>query len=160
MGVEPDMKDNFRWLKLRQLDRQLDAWHSATARSPAPREGWLRALRTALGMTTGQLARRLGTRQPWVMQLEKSETKGTVTLASLQKAADALDCDLVYALVPRVPLEARIRRQAERLAKAELVSVSHTMALEKQSTGKAVESRQFKELRDDLLAGPWRRLWK
>lgn len=154
------MANNLNWLRLRQLDQRLGVWRSAAGPAAPPKEGWLRALRMALGMTTGQLAHRLGTRQPWVTQLEKAETRGNVTLASLRKAADALDCELVYALVPRVPLETRVRRQAERLAKAELASVSHSMALEKQRTSRSVESRQMKELNDSLLAGPWRRLWK
>lgn len=153
------MSLEFSQLQIRQLDKQLARWRMP-ARSPAPRTGWLRAIRHALGMSTSQLARRLGISQPRVLKLEKAEIDGSVTLASLRKAAEALGCEFVYALVPREPLEDMVRKQADRVAKAELRSVSHTMALEKQGTSKAVESQQLKALRERLLAGPRRRLWK
>lgn len=153
------MSLEFSQLQIRQLDKQLARWRMP-ARSPVPRAGWLRAIRHALGMSTSQLARRLGISQPRVLKLEKAEIDGSVTLASLRKAAEALGCEFVYALVPREPLEDMVRKQADRVAKAELRSVSHTMALEKQRTGKAVESQQLKTLREKLLAGPRRRLWK
>lgn len=154
------MATDFRRLKLQQLDQQLWSWLKTAETAPRPREGWLRALRKGLGMSTGQLALRLGTRQPWVLQLEKAELKDTATLASLRKAADALDCDLVYAVVPRKPLEEMVREQANKVAKQEMATVSHSMALEQQRPSRAVETAQLNELRDALLAGPWRRLWK
>ena len=154
------MANDFRLLKLRQLDKQLNAWYLAAKKAPMPKAGWLRTLRKALGLGTGQLARRMGAHQPWVLQLEKAEVSGAVTLASLKKAADALGCDFVYGIVPREPLENMVRKQAEHTARIEFKSVSHSMALENQRPVRTVESRQFKTLRDSLLAGPWRRLWK
>jgi len=154
------MPSDFKMLKLHQLDQQLQIWRAATVKAPAPKEGWLRTVRRSIGLSTGQLARRLGVRQPWVMQLEKGEARGTVTLASLRKAAQALDCDLVYALVPRVPLEKRVRAQASRVAARELKSVSHSMDLERQRPGRDVERRQLQALQTRLLAGPWRMLWR
>ena len=56
-------------------------------------------------MTTRELAARMHVSQPAVTQLERSEITGRAQLGSLRKAAAALDCDLVYALVPRTPLE-------------------------------------------------------
>jgi predicted DNA-binding mobile mystery protein A len=154
------MPDDFKWLKLNQLDQQAQQWRKAAEEAPRPKGGWLRALRTALGMTTGQLAGRLGTSQPWINQLEKGEVQGTASVASLQRAAEALGCDLVYALVPRKPLEEMLRQQAEAVAKQELMTVGHSMALEQQRPSREVEAAQLKRLRDKLLDGPWRRLWK
>jgi len=154
------MANDFTQLKLRQLDQQLQTWRKTANAAPRPREGWLRAIRKGLGMTTGQLAQRMATRRPRVLQLEKAELTGTVTLASLRKAAEALDCDLVYALVPRKPLEQMVRDQVDKVAKQELATVSHSMALEEQRPSYAVETKQLSELRETLLAGPWRRLWK
>ena len=68
-----------------------------------PGRGWIKAIREALGMTTGQYAKRLGVSQPRVAALERAEADGVVTLKSLRQAAEALDCDFVYALVPRKP---------------------------------------------------------
>lgn len=154
------MSNNYRWLQLRQLEQQLQPWRATATKAPRPREGWLRTLRLALGMSTGQLAQRLSVRQPRALQLEKGEVQETITLASLRKAADALGCDLIYALVPRQRLEDTVRGRADTVARQELQRVSHSMALENQRPGPAVEEQQLKALRDDLLAGSWQRLWK
>lgn len=153
------MSLEFSQLQITQLDKQLARWRMP-ARPSMPRAGWLRAIRHALGMSTGQFASRLGISQPRVLKLEKAEVDGSVTLASLRKAAEALGCEFVYAVVPREPLATMISKQADRVARAELKSVSHSMALEKQRTGKAVESQQLKALRQRLLTGSRRRLWK
>src|SRR5580700_12114578 len=77
-----------------------------------PVRGWIKAIREALGMTTAQLAEKLGIKQPSLIDLEKSEAKGTIELATLRRAAEVLDCALVYALVPNKPLETMIRYRA------------------------------------------------
>src|ERR1700691_1252652 len=74
-------------------------------RYTAPVRGWIKAIREALGMSTAQLAERLGIKQPSLEELEQSETKGTIELATLRRVAEALDCTLIYALVPNQPLE-------------------------------------------------------
>src|SRR5271168_3703723 len=84
----------------------------AVGRYAAPVRGWTKAVREALGMTTGQLAKRLGIRQPSVVAIEQSELKGTIELATLRRVAEALDCTLVYALVPNKPLEVMVRDRA------------------------------------------------
>ena len=81
-----------------------------------PVRGWIKAIREALGMTTAQLAKRLGVRQPSVVALEQSEARGTIELATLRRVAEALDCTLVYALIPNKPLEATIREQRSTFA--------------------------------------------
>lgn len=66
-----------------------------------PPGGWLRAMRVATGAPQGVLAGKLGCkRQAWP-QFEASEARGAISLSSLQRTADALDCDFVYFLVPR-----------------------------------------------------------
>jgi predicted DNA-binding mobile mystery protein A len=90
-----------------------------------PDRGWVSEIRRALGMTSGQLAARMGQSQPAVSKLERSETTDRVQLDSLRRAADALDCDLVYALVPRTSLEATVRARARVLATRDLSSMGH-----------------------------------
>ena len=79
--------------------------------------GWIKEIRLALGMSAAQLARRLKVRQSTVAKLEKSEAEETISLQSLRKAAEALDCTLVYAFVPRTSLEACVQAQARLRAK-------------------------------------------
>ena len=98
-----------------------------------PVRGWVKAIRESLGMSTNQLATRLGIKQPSVIALEQSEGKGTVSLATLRRAAEALDCTLVYALIPNKPLDATIRALARTLARQRLEPVEHTMMPEDQT---------------------------
>lgn len=119
------------------LDRRFAALPAAEALQ-APNRGWIRAIRDALGMTSAQLARRMGVTQPRIAKLEAAELKSAVTLASLEKAADALGCTLVYALVPRQPLERTIHDRATQKARQMLARVQHTMALEDQATDRNV----------------------
>ena len=65
---------------------------------PRPPNGWIRALRQSLGVSSGDLARRMGTSRQLPLQLEKGEAEDRITLRSLRAVAEALDCDLVYAL--------------------------------------------------------------
>src|SRR5665647_1795046 len=114
----------------RQLDKRLMPVRGLPDGALArPAAGWVRALRDALGMTAQDLAARMGVSRVAVNKLEASEQAGTVQLDTLARAADALGCDLVYALVPRVPLEEQVRRQAEAVARAELGPVATNVGI-------------------------------
>ena len=114
----------------------------AGGRYKAPVRGWIKAIREALGMTTEQLSKRLGIKQPSIVAIEQSEAKGTIELATLRRAADALDCVLVYAFVPNEPLEAIVRERARRFARRRRAPVEHSMLLEDQAvTGKDTDKR-------------------
>jgi len=143
---------------IRHLDKRFSALRPF-ARTLRPPKGWLRAVRDALGMTTSQFARRLGVSQPRVIELEKSEISGTVTLKTLQRAAEALDCTFVYALIPARPLEEVIRERANAVAAAQLDAVQHTMRLEDQGVTSRQARRELLAQRiDELLRRP-ARLW-
>ncbi len=106
-----------------------------------PPRGWVKAIREALGMTTAQLARRMGVAQPSVTLLEQSEALGRIRLDTLTRAAAALDCRLVYALVPNQPLEALVQSRRRELAERQLALVEQSMRLENQS----VEDREARD---------------
>lgn len=97
-----------------------------------PKQGWIHSIRTAIGMNRAQLARRLHMSPQAVASMEKSEQDRAITLATLQKAADALNARLVIALVPMTSLEETVRRQAEARAGDERNRLVHTMRLEAQ----------------------------
>ena len=93
-------------------------------------------------MSTAQLAKRLGIRQPSLVALEQSEAKGTIELATLRRVAEALDCTLVYAIVPNKPLETTLRDRAGAFARRRRAPVEHSMLLEDQKvTAKDAEAR-------------------
>jgi predicted DNA-binding mobile mystery protein A len=129
-------------------------------RVTTPPRGWLRAIRQSIGMTTEQLARRLGVAQPRVSALEKAEATGSVTLKTLREAAEALDCELVYALVPRTSLDDMLRRQIERNASADLVDVQHTMRLENQAVSALDLEGQRRKIVEAVLAGSLKGVWE
>jgi predicted DNA-binding mobile mystery protein A len=143
---------------IRHLDKRFAALRPL-AKGTRPPKGWLRAVRDALGMTTAQFARRLGVSQPRIIELEKSEVTGGVTLHTLQRAAEALGCRLVYALVPERSLAETVRDRAKLVAEGQLASVEHTMRLEDQAVA---DTKARSELRrrsiESLLARP-ARLW-
>ena len=140
----------------RQLDRRFQS-ESLRDFAHRPTNGWVRAIRDALGMSSRQLARRMGVSQSAVTQLEQSEANGGVRLDSLRRAAAAMDCELVYALVPRTSLDETVRRRAQSLAMRDLAAVDHTMKLEGQGIGQAALSERVDEYATRLLQEG--RLW-
>jgi len=142
----------------RRLDRRFNA-SSPQELKTLPRLGWVRAVRDALGMSTRQLAARMKVAQPTVVQLEQSEERGTIQLATLRRAADAMNCDLVYALVPREgSLEATVLTQARRRASTVIDAVDRSMELEDQAVTDPVEYQAAMD-RTALQVAASRRLW-
>ncbi len=100
-----------------------------------PHLGWVRAIRDALGMSAAALAFRMGVTGPAVRALENTEVEGGARLSSLRRAAEAMDCTLVYAFIPNSSLEQAVDRQAASVLDEQMRRVSQTMALEAQETG-------------------------
>jgi predicted DNA-binding mobile mystery protein A len=116
-------------------------------------------VREALAMPAAVLAGRLGVADTTVLRLEESERLGTAQLNPLRRAADALDCELVYAFVPRKPLEEQVLKQARTRAEAEVGRIAHSMALEDQAVA-AGETESLIEARTQEWldrAGLWDR---
>jgi predicted DNA-binding mobile mystery protein A len=142
-----------------QLDRRFAKLKPLTKEAARPPRGWIRAIREALGMTTGQLAKRLGVHQPRVIELEHGERTGNITVKSLERAAEALGCRLVYAFVPNEPLTDTIRKRASVIADQQLASVDQTMRLEAQGVDDTAQRQEARQrLADKLLRRP-ARLW-
>lgn len=152
------MRPQDRETARRQIDKRLSSVFDDEALT-RPSRGWVKAIREALGMTTSQLAKRLGVSQPRVVGIEQAEAKGTITLDSLARAARALDCRLVYALVPRRPLDTLVEERATRLADRQLGHTRHTMALEAQTMDARDENEQRKRLIRKLVEQTSSKLW-
>ncbi|MGL4488310.1 MAG: mobile mystery protein A [Rhizobiaceae bacterium] len=116
-----------------------------------PHKGWIKAIREALGMSGVQLAKRLGVAAQTANALEKSEVNASIKLETLRKAAEALDCTLVYALVPKSSLEETVHSRATMLAVMALRSISHTMRLEDQSTSAETWDQQIEDYIQNTL---------
>lgn len=145
-------------LNTEQLSRHLDVLKPLST-LVRPSRGWIRAIREALGMTTRQLADRLGIKQPSLVEMEKGEASGNITMRSLERAAEALGCRLVYALIPIEPLTRTVEDRASQLADRKLASVQQTMRLEDQEVHDARSRKEaHQRLVEDLLRRP-ARLW-
>jgi predicted DNA-binding mobile mystery protein A len=141
-----------------RLDSRLAQLPSARVQMAVPRGGWLKAVRTALGMTLEALANRLGITRSVLSRLEASEQKGTIQIDTLRRVAGAMNCDLVYALIPRQPLQQMVDEQRARVAK-ELNAKTHThMLLEGQDEHDPSLADWRKEHGASLISD--RQLWK
>ncbi len=152
------MKKDFQELKRRQLDEKLAVFRRDGIPEKPP-EGWVKAILTALSMPAEVLAKRIGVTQPAITQFEASEAAETITLASLRKLAMGMECELVYALVPKTSLELVMQEQARRRAQSLVTSVSTSMALEDQSISKPEQERRIEKISRDLLANPSTGFW-
>lgn len=152
------MKKQLRDLQLQQMDALLGSWKSARL-SARPKSGWVRAVRETLGMSAAAFARRLGITHAGVRKLEASEASDAITLASLRKLAQALNCDLQYALVPRTSLSQQIQDRAQTVVKEKLQPIAHSMALEDQAVNGPLNKLQYDLAVKELLEGSRRELW-
>lgn len=125
----------------RALERDLQRHREAP--TPAPRTGWVRATRDALGMSAAELAHRVGLSKARISQIERAERERSLTLHTLDRVAAGLGCRVEYVLVPHDPLDDMVRTQARAKAAATLRDVDHTMALEDQQLESASASRQI-----------------
>jgi len=125
--------------------------------SAAPAGGWIRAVREALGMSATQFAERLGVARQTAQEQEQNEIDGSVGLSTLRRAAEALDCQLVYAFVPKTSLEESVRAQALKAAMAELSRVDQTMLLEGQRVEGTEAEERLAERVEELIGS--RQLW-
>lgn len=144
---------NVREVLLKQLDLKLAIWRQANQEAPRPKQGWVRTIRKALGMTIAQLAKRLAVDPSRVVAIEMAEPKDAITIKSLREVADAMECEFIYALVPRKSLHSMLKGRARNIAKKRVQRISHSMALEDQAVFKDAQE-EIEELIRLLLSKP------
>jgi len=144
-----------RGLARRRLDDRLAPVAGVVGERPP--HGWVRAVRDALGMSSLDVARRMGVTASRIHAIERAEATGDVKVSTLERAATALGCRVVYALVPiEGSLEDAVQAQARQKAARLLGRASHTMRLEDQATDDDDEA--LEDLARDLADR--RDLWK
>jgi predicted DNA-binding mobile mystery protein A len=124
-----------------------------------PKTGWVREIRDALGISQSQLAARAGVSRATVQQMERAEGRRRITLASLDRLAEAMGCQVAFAIVPRGgTLEDVRRRQA--LARAEQLLKEKRQAAAKEELRPRELERRKERLAAKLLRGSKRKLWR
>lgn len=152
------MRRKQKKLAREQLDETMKSFESLKAMS-APIKGWIRAIRDTVGMTGGQLAKRLKVNQQRVARIEQDEVLGKVTLNTMQNVAEAMDCVFVYGVVARDSLEQIVRGQAELVAKKRMVRSNQMMRLEKQELSEAEKVKAIQTLIDEIVETMPKSLW-
>ena len=146
-------------IRREQLDQSLSKVRSQSIIPPRPRKGWVREIREALGMKRPAFARRLSLDPSTVSRLEESEARKTITLASLERLARAIECDVAYVLIPRRTLFEMLKERAERLLAKEEATVEHSMQLEGQGTRGKNTARRAVDVAA-LIESSDKRLWE
>lgn len=150
------MKNN---LQIKQLDEKLQDL-SVLQNVNMPIGGWVKAIRTTLGMSLEQLGHKLNVTKQSVQSLEKREKTGSITINLLKQTALAMDMQFVYALVPKDgSLEQLIERKAEIIAKEIVMRTSQTMALEDQENAKTRIIDAIEERRRDIIKNNPKIIW-
>lgn len=144
---------NQRLILLRALAHKMGNLAQLRDAQP-PKQGWISAVRRALGMTAKQLAERVGLSQPRIAKMELNENN--LKISTMKKIAEGLDCDFVYGFIPKSSLQETIKRQAHKKAEAILSSVNTNMALENQL---ADDPQILTDMADEMIAKNIRRIW-
>ncbi|MGK5081952.1 helix-turn-helix domain-containing protein [Bdellovibrionota bacterium FG-1] len=136
-------------LAIEQANRRLKSIRKALPDTKV-RPGWIRYMRQSLSMTLKQLATRTGLSIPTVAQAERGEAVGKVTINTLKTMAQAMDCELIYAFVPKTDLDQLMKKAALKKAAILLSTADVHMTLEDQRVNESVEKR-IERLAEKLL---------
>jgi predicted DNA-binding mobile mystery protein A len=146
-------------LMLQQLNGKLLSF-SILSRVAIPSSGWIKAIRNTLGMTMEQLAKKLSISKQGILDIEKREKDGSITIKSLRELGRVLDMELVYGFVPKAgSLDAMIERKANELATKIVLRTSNTMNLEDQGNSKERIEKAINERTEELKKEMPKILW-
>ena len=146
--------EKFQKLQINSLDKKFAKFKAIEL----PKAGWINTIRSSLSMTLEQLAKRIDVSTPAVIQFEKSEVEETITLKTLKKVAEGLNCKLSYVLIPQDnSLNKVLKKQANKKARKMVKNVDNHMALEKQQVKNSAGS--VKILAKELLENYNSKIW-
>lgn len=146
-------------LRRNQIDRTIASLKKVPL--SRPQDGWVKTVREMLGMTQKQLAERMSVAPPTLFSLENSEIEGSTTIKSLDRAASALHCKLVYFLVPENgSFEELLNQKALEAARRAVEMASTSMHLEGQGIDPELQNSQINQLAEELVRTADKRIWE
>lgn len=151
------MSTAYELLTVKQLDKKLGALRPYF--SLTPNRGWIFYIRNALSISTGNLAKLMGIKQPSVFAMEQREADKSITLETLEKAANAVGCDVFYAFVPKDSFEKFVDSKRRELVSRIITDTNLTMSLEEQGLSAKEIAEQTNLLMDDMRIKPLKQLW-
>lgn len=146
---------SLRKMRAKQIENQL----KGLSKLSRPESGWVKTIRETLGMNTRQVGKRCNVSSERIIRIESDEIEGRTTLATLEKVAQAMNCRLVYAIVPNDGMIEFIEKTAAEKAKTQLQQTSHHMALEDQKISIESMKEQIHFLREELLKNNIKHIW-
>ena len=142
---------SFKTIVQQQYRNIVDNAAANAASLKTPPEGWLRTVRSALGMSGAEVARKMGVTRARVTQAEHAELAGGITLKSMQSTAEAMGCRFVYAIIPASGrIEDLVTTQARKKATAIVGTASAHMALENQKLPDDEIAREVERLTGEI----------
>lgn len=151
------MKNNK--LQIQQLNEKLNNLNGLQ-HLDVPTIGWIKAIRSSIGMSMEQLGKKLSITKQAVMDIEKREKEGAITIRSMQEIAKALDMKFVYGFVPNDGnLELMIEKRSIEIARKIVQRTSTTMKLEDQSNSKERLEKAIQERAAEIINKTPKILW-
>ena len=125
-----------------------------------PPIGWIKAIRNGIGMSMEQLGKKLSITKQGVMDIEKREKEGAITIKSMQEIAKAINMQFVYGFIPDAgSLDQMIEMRALEMAKTIVQRTSTTMKLEDQVNSKERIEKAIKERAAEIINKTPKILW-
>ena len=146
-------------LQFQQLNEKMDQL-TGLQHVIVPPIGWIKAIRNGIGMSMEQLGKKLSITKQGVMDIEKREKEGAITIKSMQEIAKAMDTQFVYGFVPKTgSLEQMIEYRALEIASKIVERTSTTMKLEDQANSKERIEKAIKERATEIINKTPKILW-
>ena len=146
---------SLRKMRAKQIENQL----KGLSKLSRPKIGWVKTIRETLGMNSRQVGKRCNVSSERIIRIESDEIEGRTTLATLEKVAQAMNCRLVYAIVPHDGIMEFIEKTAEDKSRTQLQQTSHHMALENQKISVESMQEQIQFLKEELLKNNIKHIW-
>jgi predicted DNA-binding mobile mystery protein A len=146
-------------IRIEQVDRFLKRINVLKS-TEYPKNGWIKYIRNAIGMTALQLAKRMKVSRRRITKIEEDELQDALTIKTLKAIANAMDCQFVYAILPKTTIKQTIEEQAKKIALQHMAEVSHHMNLEKQGVlDKKILELQLEALVKQYIDKTPKHLW-
>jgi predicted DNA-binding mobile mystery protein A len=146
-------------LQFQQLNEKMDKL-TVLQHLIMPPIGWIKAIRNGIGMSMEQLGKKLSITKQAVMDIEKREKEGAITIKSMQEIAKVIDMKFVYGFVPNAgSLEQMIETRSLEIATKIVQRSSTSMKLEDQVNSKERIEKAIKERAAEIINKTPKILW-
>jgi predicted DNA-binding mobile mystery protein A len=136
----------------------------ANALSPSlrtrPKPGWIVAIREVTGISAAELARRCKVSRSRIVYAEAAEVRGRITIKSMQAIAEAIDCEFVYAILPKREVKDLLFSEAYRAVEEDARRRGFDQVLRRLSPTSKEYARIRYRLRGELIGQLMSDFWR